>query len=157
MTRAIRLTPDHLNDLKARVAASPTVSAMRDNPSGRVKRSQKYGNEKVMDAGRTFDSKAEHKRWQYLTMLEKAGEIKDLRCQVPFELIPAQVAPDGRKIRPTVYLADFVYQTADGIEVVEDVKGAATDVWKIKQKLMLWRHGIEVKEVRSWAPKTNTA
>lgn len=125
------------------------VYALRRAAKAAAPRRQKYGNSKVEDAGRTFDSKAEHKRWQYLAMLEKAGEIRNLRCQVPFELIPAQVAPDGRKIRPTVYLADFVYRTADGIEVVEDVKGAATDVWKIKQKLMLWRHGIEVKEVRS--------
>lgn len=149
MTRALRLTPEQLTDLKARVSTRPTVSAMRDNPAERVKRSQKYGNEKVMDAGRTFDSKAEYKRWQYLTMLEKAGEIKDLRCQVPFELIPAQVSPSGKKERPTVYLADFVYRTADGIEVVEDVKGAVTPEFRLKRKLMLWRHGIEVKEVRS--------
>lgn len=149
MSNALRMTPAELVDLKARMAGRASLTQMRDNPAERQKRNQKYGNSKVEDAGRTFDSKAEHKRWQYLVMLEKAGEIKELRCQVPFELIPAQVAPDGRKIRPTLYLADFVYRTADGIEVVEDVKGAATDVWKIKQKLMLHVHGIDVKEVRS--------
>jgi hypothetical protein len=68
---------------------------------------------------------------------------------VPFELIPAQVSPSGKRERPTMYLADFVYRTADGIEVVEDVKGAVTPEFRLKRKLMLWRHGIEVKEVRS--------
>ena len=149
MTKALRMTAAQLVDLKARMAGRASLVQMRDNPAERQKRSQKYGNSKVEDGGRTFDSKAEHKRWQYLAMLEKAGEIKDLRCQVPFELIPAQVAPDGRKIRPTVYLADFVYRTSDGIEVVEDVKGAVTPEFRLKRKLMLWRHGIEVKELRS--------
>lgn len=149
MSGALRMTPAELVDLKARMAGRASLVHMRDNPAERTKRNQKYGNSKVEDAGRTFDSKAEHKRWQYLVMLERAGEIKDLRCQVAFELIPAQVAPDGRKIRPTHYLADFCYVDASGQFVCEDVKGAATDVWKIKQKLMLHVHGIWVKEVRS--------
>lgn len=149
MTRAMRLTPAELVDLKARVAGLPSAKHMRDNPAERVKRAQKYGNERVTDGGRTFDSKAEHKRWQHLAMLERAGEIRDLRCQVPFELIPAQVSPSGKKERPTVYLADFVYRAQDGAEVVEDVKGAVTPEYRLKRKLMLWRHGIEVKEVRS--------
>jgi hypothetical protein len=144
----MRLSPAELVDLKARMAGRASLAHMRDNPAERQKRSQKYGNEKVDDAGRTFDSKAEHKRWQYLAMLERAGEIRDLRCQVPFELIPAQVTPSGKKVRPTVYLADFTYTTKDGRFVCEDVKGAATDVWKLKKKLMLHVHGIEVQEVR---------
>lgn len=35
MTRALRLTPEQLTDLKARVSTRPTVSAMRDNPAER--------------------------------------------------------------------------------------------------------------------------
>lgn len=149
MTRALRLSAEEALNLQNRIKARPSVIQMRDQPAERQKRSQKYGNEKVEDAGRTFDSKAEHKRWQYLAMLERAGEIRDLRCQVPFELIPAQVTPSGKKVRPTVYLADFTYTTKDGRFVCEDVKGTATDVWKLKQKLMLHVHGIEVQEVRS--------
>lgn len=125
------------------------VYALRRQLKAAAPRRQKYANERVEIDGQTFDSKAEYKRWQYLTMLEKAGEIKDLRCQVPFELIPAQVTPSGKKVRPTFYLADFTYTTKDGRFVCEDVKGTATDVWKLKQKLMLHVHGIEVQEVRS--------
>lgn len=149
MTRAMRLTPAELVDLKARMAGRVSATHMRDNPAERQKRGQKYGNSKVEDAGRVFDSKAEHKRWQYLVMLERAGEIRDLRCQVPFELIPAQVAPSGKKERPTVYLADFAYTAKDGRHVIEDVKGAVTPEFRLKRKLMLHVHGIEVQEIRS--------
>lgn len=149
MTNALRLTPEQLLDIQKRTAARPTAKQMRDNPAERVKRGQKYSNEKVTDGGRTFDSKAEHKRWQYLAMLEKAGEIRELRCQVAFELIPAQELASGKKIRPTHYLADFVYQDDKGNQIVEDVKGAVTPEFRLKRKLMLHVHGIEVKEVRS--------
>ncbi len=149
MSKAMRLTPAQLVDIKARIAGRPSATAMRDSPAERQRRPQKYGNEKVSDKGITFDSKAEHKRWQYLAMLERAGEIRDLRLQVAFELIPAQVSPSGKKERPTVYLADFVYTDRAGCQVVEDVKGAVTPEFRLKRKLMLWRHGIEVKEVRS--------
>lgn len=149
MSKALRLTPEQLVNLQARIAGRPSVNDMRDKPAEKQRRNTKYGNEKVLDAGITFDSKAEHKRWQYLAMLEKAREIRDLRLQVPFELIPAQVSPSGKKERPTVYLADFVYVDAKGCQVVEDVKGAVTPEFRLKRKLMLWRHGIEVKEVRS--------
>lgn len=149
MSEALRLTPAELVNLQARIAARPSLRDMRDKPAEKQRRTQKYGNTKVTDAGITFDSKAEHKRWLYLAALERAGEIRGLRMQVPFELIPAQVTPSGKKERPTLYLADFVYTDRAGCQVVEDVKGAVTPEFRLKRKLMLWRHGIEVKEVRS--------
>jgi hypothetical protein len=42
-------------------------------------------------------------------------------------------------------VADFTYME-DGKLVVEDCKGFKTDVYKIKKKLMLWVHGIRIKE-----------
>lgn len=149
MSNALRLTPAELVDLKARIAGRVSTVHMRDNPAERQKRNQKYGNSKVEDAGRVFDSKAEHKRWQYLVMMEKAGEIRDLRCQVPFELIPPQVSPSGKKERPTNYLADFTYTDKTGRFVCEDVKGAVTPEFRLKRKLMLHVHGIEIQEIRS--------
>lgn len=147
--RAMRLTTPQLLDLQARIAGRPSAIHMRDKPMERQKRAQKYGNTKVSDRGLTFDSKAEHKRWQYLSMLQKAGEIRDLELQVPFELIPSQVSPSGKKERPTIYIADFVYTDSAGNPIVEDVKGAVTPEFRLKRKLMLFVHGIEVKEVRS--------
>lgn len=146
---ALHLTEAELLNLQKRVAGGRSLVEMRDAPAERKKRTQKYGNTKVVDGGLKFDSKAEHKRWQYLAMLQRAKEIRDLRMQVAFELIPAQVAPGGKKERATVYLADFVYVTKEGTTVVEDVKGAVTPEFRLKRKLMLQVHGIEVQEVRS--------
>ena len=101
----------------------------------------KYGNTKIPTTEGTFDSKRELTRWRELQMLEKAGEIHNLRRQVKFELIPKV-----GKNRATHYIADFVYKR-DGETVIEDAKGYRTEVYKLKRKLMAWVHGIEIKEV----------
>lgn len=149
MSRALRLTVSELTNIKARAAALPTVRQMRDQPALKEARHQKYGNVKVTDNGIVFASKAEHKRWQYLVMLQRAKEISDLQLQVPFEVIPGMARPSGGRERPTVYIADFVYMDNRGRRVVEDVKGCVTPEFRLKRKLMLWRHQIEVREVRS--------
>ena len=120
----------------------------------------KYSNIKSTTAdGKTFDSRREARRYMQLKILEMAGEIENLRLQVPFELIPAQYEPDtigkrggvkkGKLIeRAVVYYADFVYtDKRTGETVVEDAKGMRTDVYKIKKKLMLHFHNIKITEV----------
>lgn len=105
----------------------------------------KYHAKKTTIRGQTFDSKKEAARYQELRLLQIAGEITDLRRQVPFLLIPAQYI-DGKCVeRGVTYKADFVYRK-DGELVVEDAKGVRTSEYKIKRKLMLERHGIMVKE-----------
>ena len=125
-------------------------------------RHSKYGNRKVKVNGIDFDSMKEGKRYQELLLLEKAGEISDLQLQVKYVLIPAYREPDtigknggvhkGKLIeRECSYIADFSYKTADGTQVVEDVKGfrhsKAYDIFAIKRKLMLHVHGIRIKEI----------
>lgn len=107
----------------------------------------KYHNTKVTVGGERFDSKKEAERWWELQLLERAGEIRDLQRQVRFELIPTQRTKSGKKVPPTYYIADFTYTTRAGQKTVEDVKGIRTDVYKLKKKLMLYRHGIEIQEV----------
>ena len=110
--------------------------------------SSKYHNRKINVDGMTFDSKKEFQRYQELKMLEKAGLINDLKRQVPFQLIPSQ-AENGRVVERAVkYIADFTYYE-NGELVVEDVKAPATrtDVYKIKRKLMLYVHGVHIREV----------
>lgn len=120
-------------------------------------RQSKYGAEKVSILGVEFDSKKEARRWFELSLLEKAGEISNLRRQVEFELIPAQREPykvgkrggtiKGRTIEQAVkYRADFVYQDIEGNTIVEDCKGVRTKEYIIKRKLLLWRYGIRIKE-----------
>lgn len=43
-------------------------------------------------------------------------------------------------------MADFVYTTEDGAQIIEDVKGMKTDVYKLKKKLMKELRGIEILE-----------
>ena len=119
----------------------------------------KYGNRKITKDGFTFDSLKEYKRWSELSLLERAGQITDLKRQVKFVLIPAQREPEktgkrGGRIKGRLlekecsYIADFVYTDAcTGIPVVEDAKGMRTEVYKIKRKLMLYVHGIKISEV----------
>ena len=116
----------------------------------------KYYSKKVTRNGITYDSVKEYKRHCELLLLERAGVIQDLQRQVEFELIPAQREPDrvgvrggkikGKTIEQAVrYIADYVY-TENGQKVVEDVKGVKTKDYIIKRKLMLWVHGIRIKE-----------
>jgi hypothetical protein len=109
----------------------------------------KYHASKVAVNGITFDSKKEAARWRELEEMERAGEIIDLKRQVPFELIQAFEC-SGKKFRPTKYVADFAYVSAeDGKYVVEDVKSPATRtrLYLLKKKLMALVHGIIIKEV----------
>jgi hypothetical protein len=48
--------------------------------------------------------------------------------------------------RECSYVADFVFQE-NGKMVVEDTKGVKTKDYIIKRKLMLYVHGIRIKEV----------
>lgn len=57
---------------------------------------RKYGNEKVIINGQTFDSKAEYRRWRELCLMGAGrAEIGDLQRQVRYELVPAQRTRDG--------------------------------------------------------------
>ena len=98
----------------------------------------------------TFDSKKEYERYTQLEIMQLAGEISDLKLQVPYLLIPKQKLSTGKTERKCEYVADFVY-TQDGKTVVEDVKGyragGAYAIFSIKRKLMKYFHDIEVVEV----------
>ena len=106
----------------------------------------KYHSRKTTIDGITFDSRKEARRYQELRLMERGGLIHDLEHQVAFTLIPSQKSPQGRTIeRPVTYVADFVY-SQDGEQIVEDCKGVRTPAYIIKRKLMLYVHGIRIKE-----------
>ena len=101
----------------------------------------KYGARKVKAPdGQVFDSVKEYHRWGMLKLLERAGRISDLKRQVSYELIPKQQGE-----RACSYVADFTYLEG-GKLVVEDCKGFRTPEYRLKRKLMLWVHGIRIKE-----------
>ena len=106
----------------------------------------KYHSRKITVDGIEFDSLKESSRWCELSLLKKAGMIQNLQRQVKFELLPAQRI-EGKVIERAVsYVADFTYYQ-DGQLIVEDTKGFKTKDYIIKRKLMLWVHGIQVREV----------
>ena len=110
----------------------------------------KFKNKKVKLDGYTFDSLAEAKHYQHTLLPKyKAGEIRHLQVHPRFKCII-----DGVKICD--YIADFSYidinqiglQGQQGCEVVEDVKGYKTDVYKLKKKLVEALHrGTKIIEI----------
>lgn len=130
------------------------------------KKKSKYNSKKITVDGITFDSITEAQRYRELALLEKAGQIESLELQTVFELIPAQYEyyarygkkgqrlKDGKRCieKSCVYKADFTY-LENGELVVEDTKGyrdpssAGYAKFVIKRKLMLYIHGIKIKEI----------
>lgn len=123
----------------------------------------KYHNIKTKTfSGKVYDSRKEARRSVELKLLQRAGEIKDLREQVKYVLIPTQYetverySKSGKRLKDgqillekeCSYYADFVYiDVKTGNTVVEDTKGVRTEAYKIKRKLMLHVHGIRIKEI----------
>lgn len=97
----------------------------------------KYGAKKVTLDGIRFDSQREAKRYAELRDMQKRGEISHLELQPAFKLavdgrpvlIRSKGYPNGRQV---TYRADFAYWDGDK-RVIEDSKGMATDVFKLKK------------------------
>lgn len=98
----------------------------------------KYNAKKTELDGIVFDSRKEANRYAELKLLERAGHIEDLTLQPKFEL-QESFSVNGKKHRAITYSADFQY-VEHGKTVVEDTKGFVTEVFKIKQKLLLYKY-----------------
>lgn len=106
----------------------------------------KYGNRRVASDGYTFDSQAEFLRYRELRLLERAGIITGLRVHPRYEIIPG-FRHNGKKVRATYYEPDFVY-VEGGRTIAEDIKGKATQVYRIKMRLFILQYeDIEFREV----------
>lgn len=109
----------------------------------------KYRNTKTIVDGIKFDSKLEARRYTELKLLERAGEIKDLKLQPVYELIPS-FKKNGKTYRKTTYKADFSYfdNKLDKL-IVEDTKGFKTDVYMLKKKMFEYKYQeLEIKEIK---------
>lgn len=111
---------------------------------GWVKRGavSKYGNKPRRCANDHFhQSGMEASRCSELHALQSAGLIRDLEQQPKFPLVVNDV-----KIAD--YFGDFRYLDCEtGQTVTEDVKGMRTDVYKLKKRLVLAVHNVEIQEV----------
>ena len=136
--------------------ASQTRRITPDEYRAMMAKNRKKGNKYHAQKTGTHASKKEHGRAGELKLMESAGIITNLREQVRFNLLPSQYGTCGTDFkgkevkvlleRPLSYIADFVYEM-DGQTIVEDTKGVRTEVYKIKRKLMLFFHGIRIKEI----------
>lgn len=138
----------------------------------------KFNNKKMSTPDGEFDSKGEWERWLFLKECEKRGQIRDLRRQVRYTLIPTQYRTEivhlktkDKEVqrvaeREVTYTADFVYKKLKSSTpfrpelfgpdsraecwetVVEDYKGYPNDRWPLKKAMMLYFHGVPVREVK---------
>lgn len=121
----------------------------------------KYKNEPITVDGVRYDSKNEFRRHCYLKLLERAGEIKDLKYHVIFELIPQITREEIVHLKTKdkvvtrveqqarLYEADFTYTVVTtGEEVVEDFKGDETDLFKFKAALFFYLYKKHIKIVK---------
>ena len=93
------------------------------------------------NAGHSHPSKAEAKRCDELHLLERAGEIRMLEREPSY---PVHI--NGVKV--FTYRADFRYFEGQR-QVVEDVKGMLTPVYRLKKKCVeAYYPGLKIVEVK---------
>lgn len=97
----------------------------------------KYNNIKCTYKGFKFDSIGERDWYKTLELLQLAGEISELKTQVKFPIVI-------NNLKICNYIADYTYKDKQGNYIVEDFKGVQTSIFKLKKKLMLAVHGIDV-------------
>lgn len=91
-----------------------------------------------------FHSAKEARRYGELKLLEKAGEIQGLELQPRFVLRAS--GPEYQQIGVGEYIADFRYFVG-AEEVIEDVKGCLTPVYRLKKKIAEACHSIKIREL----------
>jgi len=125
---------------------------MRRNKYGVAPKAQRTSREGIV-----FDSKAEMQRWEKLRLWQLAGEIRNLRRQVKYDLLI-----NGQSVG--TYTPDFVYEkkafspgsicTINNMtndlwtEVIEDVKGKMTTDAALRIKIFEVIHNKDVHIVR---------
>jgi Protein of unknown function (DUF1064) len=101
----------------------------------------KYRNRRTTSAdGITFASAREARAWDLLRLMEAAGEITRLQRQTRFPLWVNDVLVG-------TYVADFTALDEGGYLRVWDAKGFKTREYRLKKKLMLACHNIEIEEL----------
>ena len=102
------------------------------------RRGQKFGATRTNHAGRSFASKLEASVFDLLTLREKAGEIRDIRCQHTVDL--------GFDIR---WRVDYSFEeVATSERVWAEAKGLETPDYALKLKL--WRNGCGPGRLEIW-------
>ena len=141
LTVALRMTEEEYALFMAQRHTDEIVSAMerKNAATEQPKKRSKYGNRRVEVDGKKFDSQHEADIYAELILRVKAGELKTVLRQVPFDL------PGGIR-----YVADFLTVDADNRVTVYDAKSEATKqnrVYINKKKQVRACCGLEIVEV----------
>jgi len=112
-----------------------------------MRRQTKYFNRPVILDGIKFQSIKEADYYCELKLMVWSGAVVDFKRQVPYELIPAQYIGKKCVEQGVKYYADFVVSYPDGRQEVVDIKGMRTYPYILKRKMMLFFHGIRIKEI----------
>jgi hypothetical protein len=123
--------------------------ALEDSPPPQKQRS-KYNAVKTTVDGITFHSAKEARRYGELKALQKARQIQNLKCQVPYVLSVRDSL--GHAVIIGKYVSDFEYSKWDDfrdfhIVVVEDVKGFKTPLYRWKKRHVEAQYGITIREI----------
>jgi len=93
----------------------------------------KYNNKRMKVDGINFDSKAEALYYEYNKLRIRLGELSHQHMQVPFHMA------NGKK-----YIVDFLEVLPSGLIRYVDVKGKATDVFKLKKAQVELEFGVKI-------------
>lgn len=95
------------------------------------KKANKYGAKTTIFNGEKYDSKGEAGHAAELNIRLKIGEISKIERQRTFPLY----GKNGGRI--TTHRVDFLVTYPDGHQEVEEYKGFATPLWKMKRDLFV--------------------
>jgi len=101
-------------------------------------KAHKYHATATIVDGIRFPSKKQARRYSELRFLEKSKLISRLALEPRYAIVVNEQ-------HICDYVADFKYVDITG-EVIEDVKGVKTPVYRLKKKLVEAIYGITVKE-----------
>lgn len=123
-----------------------SISAEQYREMAKKPKRSKYGNQKTVVDGITFDSKVEAKYWSHLKLRERVGEVYGIVRQKEFV-----IELGGKRICALKVDFWFYDQRTRGMRAV-DIKGGPTDtqVFRLKAKLVKAMYGVEVEIVREF-------
>lgn len=108
-----------------------------------TRKKNKYGAEKIIVGPHTYDSKLEHEMHMTLKLLERSGEIKDIRHH------PGAV----QLTRFVKYKPDFlIFDIKRNIEIFIESKGFDGERWRVIRNL--WRE-FGPKPLQVWRKSGN--
>jgi hypothetical protein len=163
----LRMSPEAFDAHQKRVKGGSFLAALDHTAEVAEKKAvRKFGNVKVEFDGEVFDSIRELARYKELLLIEKSGQIKNLRTKISYEITPFIPATEDRPSqRATYFIPDFSYDEffkGKWRAVCEDTKyttaatgdakkslkaTSAYKLFRLKAKLLYVQKGIFTKEV----------